>query len=393
VQEILEKYLKGDKGIWAVVILLSLFSAVMALSASSNMAYRLADGNATPFWIKHVFFLIIGIVIMVYLQHFKFKYFSRLSQVGLWLVIPLLLVTLAFGKNINSAQRWIMGFQPSDLAKVVLIIYVARMLALNKDKITNFKEGLLPILIPIAAICGLILPANFSTAFMLAAVCFTMLFVGGALIKHLLAVVGGAIGVFALLILLSNVIPGFLPRAKTWEKRVTSFITSTQADIDDPESKNDNYQAHKAKMAVGSAGIIGKRIGRGNVKNDLYSAQSDFIFSAVVEELGWLLGAIPLLVLYLIFFFRSLRIMTKSESLFGSHLVFGLSFLLIIQALINMAVGVNLIPVTGQPLPLISMGGTSILFICIAIGIILNVSQHLHEGDETSQLKTANSAS
>jgi len=329
----------------------------------------------------------------VYLQHFKFKYFSRLSQVGLWLVIPLLLVTLAFGKNINSAQRWIMGFQPSDLAKVVLIIYVARMLALNKDKITNFKEGLLPILIPIAAICGLILPANFSTAFMLAAVCFTMLFVGGALIKHLLAVVGGAIGVFALLILLSNVIPGFLPRAKTWEKRVTSFITSTQADIDDPESKNDNYQAHKAKMAVGSAGIIGKRIGRGNVKNDLYSAQSDFIFSAVVEELGWLLGAIPLLVLYLIFFFRSLRIMTKSESLFGSHLVFGLSFLLIIQALINMAVGVNLIPVTGQPLPLISMGGTSILFICIAIGIILNVSQHLHEGDETSQLKTANSAS
>lgn len=217
-QEILEKYLKGDKGIWAVVILLSLFSAVMALSASSNMAYRLADGNATPFWIKHVFFLIIGIVIMVYLQHFKFKYFSRLSQVGLWLVIPLLLVTLAFGKNINSAQRWIMGFQPSDLAKVVLIIYVARMLALNKDKITNFKEGLLPILIPIAAICGLILPANFSTAFMLAAVCFTMLFVGGALIKHLLAVVGGAIGVFALLILLSNVIPGFLPRAKTWEK-------------------------------------------------------------------------------------------------------------------------------------------------------------------------------
>lgn len=176
-------------------------------------------------------------------------------------------------------------------------------------------------------------------------------------------------------------------------KRVTSFITSTQADIDDPESKNDNYQAHKAKMAVGSAGIIGKRIGRGNVKNDLYSAQSDFIFSAVVEELGWLLGAIPLLVLYLIFFFRSLRIMTKSESLFGSHLVFGLSFLLIIQALINMAVGVNLIPVTGQPLPLISMGGTSILFICIAIGIILNVSQHLNEGDETSQLKTVNSAS
>jgi cell division protein FtsW len=388
VQEVLEKYLKGDKGIWAVVILLCLFSIVMALSASSNMAYRLADGNATPFWIKHVFFIIIGLIIILYLQHFKFKYFSRLSQVGLWLVVPLLLVTLAFGKNINSAQRWILGFQPSDLAKVVLIIYVARMIAINKDKITNFKEGLLPILIPIALICGLILPANFSTAFLLGAVCFIMLFVGGALLKHLLAIIGGAIGIFALLILLNNVIPGFMPRAKTWEKRVTAFITSTQSDIDDPESKNENYQAHKAKMAVGSAGIIGKRIGRGNVKNDLYSAQSDFIFSAIVEELGWLLGAIPLLVLYLIFFFRSLRIMTKSESLFGSYIVFGLSFLLILQALINMAVGVNLIPVTGQPLPLISMGGTSILFICIAIGIILNVSQQLTGANEADNLKT-----
>jgi cell division protein FtsW len=177
VQEVLEKYLKGDKGIWAVVILLCLFSIVMALSASSNMAYRLADGNATPFWIKHVFFIIIGLIIILYLQHFKFKYFSRLSQVGLWLVVPLLLVTLAFGKNINSAQRWILGFQPSDLAKVVLIIYVARMIAINKDKITNFKEGLLPILIPIALICGLILPANFSTALLLGAVCFIMLFV------------------------------------------------------------------------------------------------------------------------------------------------------------------------------------------------------------------------
>jgi cell division protein FtsW len=388
VQEVLEKYLKGDKGIWAVVILLCLFSIVMALSASSNMAYRLADGNATPFWIKHVFFIIIGLILILYLQHFKFKYFSRLSQVGLWLVVPLLLVTLAFGKNINSAQRWILGFQPSDLAKVVLIIYVARMIAINKDKITNFKEGLLPILIPIALICGLILPANFSTAFLLGVVCFVMLFVGGALLKHLLAIIGGAVGIFALLILLNNVIPGFMPRAATWEKRVTAFITSTQSDIDDPESKNDNYQAHKAKMAVGSAGIIGKRIGRGNVKNDLYSAQSDFIFSAIVEELGWLLGAIPLLVLYLIFFFRSLRIMTKSESLFGSYIVFGLSFLLILQALINMAVGVNLIPVTGQPLPLISMGGTSILFICIAIGIILNVSQQLTGANEADNLKT-----
>jgi cell division protein FtsW len=375
-QEIIEKYLKGDKGIWVVVIVISLFSTVMALSASSNMAYRLTDGNATPFWIKHVFFLIIGFVIMIYLQHFKFKYFSRLSQVGIVVAAVLLLVTLLFGKNINSAQRWIMGFQPSDLAKIVLVIYVARMIALNKEKITNFKEGLLPILIPVAIICGFILPANFSTAFILAAVCFTMLFVGGALFKHLMAVVGASIGLFLLLILLNNVIPGFMPRAATWEKRVFAFAGSVTEN--DQESKEDNYQAHKAKMAVGSAGIFGKRPGRGNVKNDLYSAQSDFVFSAIVEEFGWLFGAIPLLTMYLIFFFRSLRIMTKTDSVFGAFIVFGLSFMLVFQAIINMAVGVNLIPVTGQPLPLISMGGTSILFMCIAIGIILNVSQHIN---------------
>jgi len=156
-QELADKYLKGDRSIWAIVILLSLASIVIALSASSNMSYRLTDGNATPFWFKHVATLILGLVFMIYLQHFKFKYFSRIAQLGIWVAGSLLLVTLAFGKNINSAQRWIMGFQPSDLAKIVLILYVARLLTITNDKLGDFKEGVLTLIFPIVSMCGMVL--------------------------------------------------------------------------------------------------------------------------------------------------------------------------------------------------------------------------------------------
>ena len=379
-QELADKYLKGDRAIWAIVILLSLASTVIALSASSNMAYRLTDGNATPFWFKHVATLVLGVVFMVYLQHFKFKYFSRIAQMGIWVAGLLLFVTLMFGKNINSAQRWIMGFQPSDLAKIVLILFVARMLTIKKDKIGNFKEGVLPLIIPIALICGLILPADFSTAFILGAVCFVMLFVGGVSLKHLGAVVGGAVTIFMLLILI-NKPTGFLPRVTTWETRLASFFGSEE-EAKDSESKIDNFQANQAKMAVANGGWLGQGPGRGSVKNDTYSAQSDFVFATIVEEFGAIFGALFLLMLYMMFFFRSIRTTLKVESSFGSYVAFGLSFLLVLQALVNMGVGVNLLPVTGQPLPLISMGGTSILFTCISIGIILNISKNIDSKEE-----------
>lgn len=374
-QELADKYLKGDRSIWAIVILLSLASVVIALSASSNMAYRLTDGNATPFWFKHVATLVVGLVFMIYLQHFKFKYFSRIAQLGIWVAGSLLLVTLAFGKNINSAQRWIMGFQPSDLAKIVLILYVARLLTIKKDKLGSFKEGVLPLIIPIAIICGLILPADFSTAFILGFVCFVMLFVGGVSIKHLGAIIGGAVVIFMLLIMV-NKATGILPRAATWETRMVSFFGSEEI-AKDSESKIDNFQANQAKMAVANGGWIGQGPGRGSVKNDTYSAQSDFVFATIVEEFGALFGAFTLLILYMMFFFRSIRTTLKVDSSFGSFVAFGLSFLLVLQALVNMGVGVNLLPVTGQPLPLISMGGTSILFTCISIGIILNISNNI----------------
>lgn len=368
-----EKYLKGDRVIWSIVILLSLFSSVIAYSASSNLAYRLTDGDATPFFFKHVAILIIGIVLIIYLQHFQFRYFSRLSQIGIWFAAVLLLVTLLFGRNVNSAQRWIMGFQPSDLAKIVLVIYVARLLAKNHEKIKNFKEGLMPILIPIGGICLLILPADFSTAFMLLVVCFVLLFVGGIAIKHLLSLIGGAIGLFSLLLLLNAASPGLLPRVETWKQRLFSYESGNE---------EENYQAQRAKLAVANGGILRFKPGRGAVKNELYSAQSDFVYASVIEEYGSLIGGLGLLLLYLIFLFRSIRIMTKTESLFGGYVVFGLSFLLVFQALINMGVGVNLLPVTGQPLPLISMGGTSILFTCVSIGIILNISRTVYTDQE-----------
>ena len=369
----IDKYLKGDKAIWSIIILLSIISAIMAYSASANMAYRLTDGDAIPFFFRHLVMLIMGIVTILYLQHFEFRYFSRLSQLGIWVAAALLLVTLIFGRNINSAQRWIMGFQPSDLAKIILVIYVARMLAKNKGKIKNFKEGLVPILLPIGGICLLILPADFSTAAMLSTVCFALLFVGGVAIKHLLAVLGGAIGVLMLLIALNHVAPGLLPRVNTWEQRILGYSSG---------SADENYQAQRAKIAVANGGIWGNGPGNGTIKNELYSAQSDFVYASIIEDYGSLFGGIIMLLLYLMFLFRSIKIMTKTSSSFGAYLAFGLSFLLVFQALINMGVGVNLLPVTGQPLPLISMGGTSILFTCVSIGIILNISRTVYREEE-----------
>ena len=369
-QQFIEKYIKGDKVIWTVIIILSLYSLVMAYSASSNLAFRIAGGNVVPYLMKHLIILIMGIVFIIYLQFFNFKYFSRLSQIGIFVSILLLFITLLFGVNKGNASRWIMGFQPSDLAKLILVIYVARMLVYKKMSIKDFKKGLVPILWPIGLICALILPADFSTAAMLFLVCFIMLFIGGAKLKHLGAIIGFGLGFFTLLILINLAFPGLLPRVDTWEKRLLSFESG---------NKKENYQAEMAKRAVANGFLFGKGPGKGHIKNDLYSAQSDFIYASSIEEFGSLFGGVGIVVLYLILFFRSIRIMNNTESSFGSYVVFGLSFMLVFQSLINMGVGVNLFPVTGQPLPLISMGGTSILFTCISLGIILNVSRTVYK--------------
>ena len=369
-QKFIDKYIRGDKVIWTVIIILSLYSLVMAYSSSSNLAFRIAGGNVIPYLMKHLLILIMGVVLIIYLQFFNFKYFSRLSQIGIFVSIVLLFVTLLFGVNKGNASRWIMGFQPSDLAKLILVIYVARMMVYKQVKIKDFKKGLAPILWPIGIICALILPADFSTAAMLFLVCFIMLFVGGAKLKHLGSIIGSGLVVFLFLILINLAFPGLLPRVDTWKSRIISFESG---------NKKENYQAEMAKRAVANGFLFGKGPGKGNIKNDLYSAQSDFIYASSIEEFGSLFGGLGIVVLYLILFFRSIRIMNKTESKFGSYVVFGLSFMMVFQSLINMGVGVNLFPVTGQPLPLISMGGTSILFTCISFGIILNISRTVYK--------------
>ena len=363
-QFIVDKYLKGDKVIWAIIILLSLFSIIMAYSSSSNLAYRLMDGNATPYLIKHTFVIVIGILLIIYLQFFNYKYFSRISQLGIYVSVVLLLLTLLFGVNKGNASRWIMGFQPSDFAKVMLILYVSRMIIVKKNDLHDFKKGLVPVLWPVFLVCGLIFPADFSTAALLFVVCFILIFVAGAKIKHLFSIIGGVIGVVLLLITINMIVPGLLPRVDTWTSRIENYNSG------DPQ---ENYQAEMAKRAVATGYLQGKGPGNGIVKNNLYSAQSDFIFSSSIEEFGSILGGLGLILLYLILLFRAVKIMAKSGQKFGGYIAFGLGFMLVFQALINMSVGVNLIPVTGQPLPLISMGGTSILFTCMSIGIILNV--------------------
>lgn len=368
-QNFIDKYLKGDKVIWTIIILLSFYSIIMAYSSSSNLAFRIAGGNVAPYIIKHTLIMFIGIILIIYLQFFPYKYLSRLSQIGIFVSIILLFVTLLFGVSKGNASRWIMGFQPSDFAKLVLILYVSRMLTTKQEEIKDFKKGLLPILWPVLVICGLILPADFSTAAMLLIVCFTMIFVGGAKIKHLASITGTALVGFLFLILINMAFPGFLPRVDTWEKRMISYGSG---------DKQENYQAEMAKRAVANGFLFGKGPGNGNVKNDLYSAQSDFIYASSIEEFGSIFGGLGLILLYMILFFRAIRIMNKVDSKFASFLVFGLSFMLIFQSFINMGVGVNLLPVTGQPLPLISMGGTSILFTCISLGIILNVSSSVY---------------
>ena len=374
----LSKYLSGDRVIWMIVILLSLFSLIIAYSASSNMAYRLTDGDATPHLFKHGIMLVIGVIAAYYIHKINFKYFSKVSVIGIWISAILLLLTLLLGDSINGSKRWLWRFQPSDLAKIMLIIYVARTLSVKRDVIKDFKKGLLPILIPIGVICLLILPADFSTAAMLFAVCFILLFVGGVAIKHLLGIIGSAVGLFGIMILLNMASPGLLPRVDTWTSRVFAFTEGAN----DPKTANkENYQSNQAKICIANGALIGTGPGKGTVKNGLYSAQSDFVFAVTLEEFGLIFGGLLLILLYVIFMTRSMRIMSKIESHFGTYMVFGLSFSIVFQALINMGVGVNLLPVTGQPLPLISMGGTSIIFTCVAIGIILSVSREVYQDE------------
>ncbi|MEX1132096.1 MAG: FtsW/RodA/SpoVE family cell cycle protein [Flavobacteriales bacterium] len=370
--------LRGDRVIWMTALFLGLISLIAVYSSISSLAFKREGGSTLHFLFKHGLMLVTGGVIMYYASKLKFGVYSKLSQLALPFVAGLLLLTLLLGSNINDASRWItipiinQSFQTSDLAKVVLIVYLARVLSKQQDQEWTLRDVLVKLMVPVGVTCGLILPANFSTAALLFALCLIVMFIGQVPVKWLLSIVGLAIGSFILLIGVNEAFDlNVLPRVETWQKRIESFGA---------EDSDANYQVEHAKIAIASGGFLPNGPGSGSSRNWLPHPYSDMIYAFIIEEYGSILGGLGLLLLYLILLFRAVRIAGRCEKPFGSLVAMGLCLMLVVQAMVNMAVAVNLVPVTGQPLPLVSMGGTSVWFTCLAIGIVLSVSRSLEEG-------------
>lgn len=364
--------LKGDRVIWAVVVILSVISLLVVYSSTGTLAYKFQSGNTEYYLFKHGFILLFGLGLMYMTHNIKYTYFSGISLIAIFLAIPLLLLTLMKGSNLNEASRWLalpgtsLTFQTSDFAKLALIMYVSRVLSQKQEKIESLKEAFIPVVLPVIIVCALILPANFSTAAVLFTTCFVMMFIGRISYKHLLSLMGMGLVAVLLILAVGKLAPKVFPRFGTWMKRIENFSSNEK------DAKG-NFQVEQSKIAIATGGIIGKGPGKSSQRNFLPHPYSDFIYAIIIEEYG-LFAALVILLLYLILLFRGTRIATKSPRMFGSLLAFGCAFSLVFQAMINMAVATNLFPVTGQPLPMLSMGGTSIWFTSIGIGIILSVS-------------------
>ena len=368
--------IRGDKVIWGVVIILSLFSLLAVYSSTTTLAYRYEHGNTEHFLFRHLGLLAFGLVLMYAAHKIKYVYYAKISMLLIFIAAPLLLYTLIFGEVRNEAARWTtlpgtnITFQPSDLAKLALIMYVASMLAKKQSNIKDLKSAFLPILAPILIICGLILPANLSTAAILFVTCIVLMFIGGVKFRYLLALAGIGIAGLALMITFLMVSPKSSGRLGTWQNRIENFGGKGDSD--------ETYQVDQAKIAIANGGFVGKLPGNSMQKNFLPNPFNDFIFAIIIEEYG-AFGAGFIILMYLILLYRGIRIAIKAPGNFGALLAIGVTISLVIQAFTNMAVAVHLVPVTGQPLPLVSMGGTSIWFTSIAIGIILSVSKEMDE--------------
>lgn len=390
---------KGDKVIWAIVVILGLVSLLAVYSSTGLLAYKLNRGNTEVYLFKQVVFIALGVTIIYFMHRVNYTFYSRLAVILFLISIPLLLYTLLYGVTLNEGSRWIrvpiinLTFQTSDLAKLALFMYVSRQLSKRQYLVKDLKKGFLPVIIPVALVCLLIAPANLSTALLLGASCLMLMFIGRVRMKYLLITVGAALLPVLILITLAmgyynkqeqkcDELPGILQvsRVPTWIKRVQNFMYASK-DMD----KDDNYQINQAKIAIAKGGWVGSGPGNSESRNFLPHPYSDFIYAIIIEEYG-LLGGAALVLIYLLFLFRSIRIFRRCPYAFGAFLALGLSFTLVIQALTNMAVNVNLFPVTGVTLPLVSMGGSSFLFTCVSIGIILSVARNVEqkEGGEVA---------
>jgi cell division protein FtsW len=396
---------KGDKIIWTSVILLALVSLLAVYSSTGLLAYRMYKGNTEIYLFKQFAFIIVGVLIIYFAHQVNYIIYSKVAKILFLISIPLLIYTLFFGVKLNEGSRWIrlpiinLTFQTSDLAKLALFMYLSRLLSKKQEVIKDFKKGFLPVILPVAIVCILIAPANLSTALLIGATSMMLMFIGRARAKHLLITIGLALIPVVILICAAMIRhrsndgtietvktegrSHLFVRVDTWINRVETFIYGSQ-EIND----EDSYQVNQAKIAIAKGGWIGLGPGNSQQRNFLPHPYSDFIYAIIIEEYG-LVGGAFVIFIYLLFLFRSIRIFKKCPFAFGAFLALGLSFTLAIQALANMAVNVNLFPVTGVTLPLISMGGSSFLFTCLAIGIILSVARNVEqlEGEKSATPK------
>lgn len=368
--------LRGDPVLWAIVLLLSITSMLAVYSSVSTLAYHDAGGDVTRYIFKHGVILGVGLVIIYVAHLMPYTRFSRWAPSLLLAAIVLLLFTQLFGVDINNAKRWIrvplinLTFQSSDFAKLALIIFVARSIGSKQDVIKSLSEAFLPIIAPVLGICALIALSDLSSAIMLFFICMLMMIMGRVALQYILGLLVGGIVVFSLLVVIGARYPQLVPRAATWQKRVETYFDPAAASVDD------RYQITKAQIAMANGGLVGVGPGNSTQRNYVPSAQSDFIYSIIVEEYG-ALGGVLVIGIYLLLFLRIVRLVTKSSKAFGAMVALGIGLSLLLQAFFNIGVNLDLLPVTGLTLPLISMGGTSVLFTCISFGILLSVSKYI----------------
>ncbi len=372
----LKKYFKGDPILWGVIVVLAAVSLLAVYSSTGSLAYKYQGGNTYYYMFKHFVFLMVGISLIWGIHQMDYRIFAKYAPLLLWVSIVLLFITLVTGMSLNQASRWLtvpgigLSFQPSELAKLALIIYIARTLARHQDADEGAKGAFKPIVINVGLVCALIFTEDFSTAFLIGFIAFLMMFIGRVPFKYLFGSFVVIVMLVAIMFLASPYLH-FLHRAETWKARIENFAGGDKVDSD----SDGNYQSRQAQMAVATGGFFGKGPGNSKQRNFLPHPYSDFIFAIIVEE-GGVIGAFIVIMCYVVFLFRAGVIVRGSTRTFPAFLAIGLAYLLVFQAFFNMGVAVGIFPVTGQPLPLVSMGGTSVLFSCVAMGTILCVSRY-----------------
>ena len=378
----LKTELKGDRVIWVLISLMTLVSLLGVYSSTGSLSHKEQGGNTEYYLVKQGFIVLFGFFIMYVLHRLHYLRFHRIAPFLFIVAIPLLIFTLLFGVDINSARRWIeipflgFTFQSSDFARLALILYLARTISSKQSNIKDFKSAFLPLILPVIIICFLIAPADLSTALLLFSTCIAMMFVGRVAVKYILMLVLLAVIAFSILILLGHFFPDMV-RLATWIERIREFTTDSDG----------GFQVQQSKVAIANGGFFGMGPGQSIQRNFLPSSYADFIYAILVEEYG-LLGGLFVISLYMGFFFRITRLVTKSTKAFGAMVVTGLGFSFVFQAFINIAVATHLVPVTGVTLPMISLGGTSIIMNCISLGIILSVSKFVESSNIGTDVAT-----